>query len=89
MNVLAQIREEMSPAVATEPPQLQEVQALARPALPHGAPPVLGWLAVLFPAPLARWLPFLLPSLERRQDRHRPRAAGSDMEGDRAALAYR
>src|SRR4051794_25007875 len=31
MSVLAQVREEMSPAVATEPPQLRQAQALHDP----------------------------------------------------------
>ena len=66
MNVLAQIREEMSPAVATEPPQLQEVQALHDPRYRTELHPFSGGSLFSFRHPSLGWLPFLLPSLERR-----------------------
>jgi hypothetical protein len=67
MNVLAQIREEMSPAVATEPPQLQEVQALHDPRYRTELHPFSGGSLFSFRHPSLGWLPFLLPSLERRK----------------------
>src|SRR2546425_2091188 len=61
----------------------------ARPALPHGAAPVLGRLALLLSPSVARLA--ALPAAEPRaaQYRHHPRAAGSNLEGDRAPVAYR
>lgn len=66
MQVLAQIREEMSPAVAAEPPQLQEVQALHDPRYRTELHPFSGGSLLSFRHPSLGWLPFLLPSLERR-----------------------
>jgi hypothetical protein len=66
MQVLAQVREEMSPAVAPEPPQLQEVQALHDPRYRTTLHPFSGGSLLSFRHPSLGWLPFLLPSLERR-----------------------
>ena len=66
MQVLAQIREEMSPAVAEEPPRLQEVQALHDPRYSTELHPFSGGSLFSFRHPSLGWLPFLLPSLERR-----------------------
>jgi len=66
MQVLAQIREEMSPAVAAEPPQLQQVQALHDPRYRTELHQFSGGSLFSFRHPSLGWLPFLLPSLERR-----------------------
>jgi hypothetical protein len=66
MQVLAQVREEMSPAVAAEPPQLQEVQALHDPRYRAELHRFSGGSLLSFRHPSLGWLPFLLPSLERR-----------------------
>ena len=66
MQVLAQIREEMSPAVAEEPPRLQEVQALHDPRYRTELHQFSGGSLFSFRHPSLGWLPFLLPSLERR-----------------------
>jgi hypothetical protein len=66
MHALAQIREEMSPAVATEPPQMQEVEALHDPRYAATLHQFSGGSLISFRHPSLGWLPFLLPSLERR-----------------------
>jgi hypothetical protein len=66
MQVLEQIREEMSPPVAAEPPQLLEVQALHNPRYRTELHPFSGGSLLSFRHPSLGWLPFLLPSLERR-----------------------
>ena len=66
MQVLAQVREEMSPAVAAEPPQLREVQALHDPRYRAELHRFSGGSLLSFRHPSLGWLPFLLPSLERR-----------------------
>ena len=66
MQVLAQVREEMSPPVAPEPPQLQEAQALHDPRYRTTLHPFSGGSLLSFRHPSLGWLPFLLPSLERR-----------------------
>ena len=66
MNVLAQVREAMQPAVAEEPPQLQGVQALHAPRYRTELHQLSGGSIVSFRHPSLGWLPFLLPSLERR-----------------------
>ena len=66
MNVLAQIREEMQPPVAEEPPRLQEVQALHDPRYRTELHQFSGGSIFSFRHPSLGWLPFLLPSLERR-----------------------
>ena len=64
MQVLAQIREEMSPPVAAEPPQPQEV--MHDPRYRAELHPFSGGSLISFRHPSLGWLPFLLPSLERR-----------------------
>ncbi len=66
MQVLAQVREEMSPAVAAEPPLLREVQALHDPRYRAELHRFSGGSLLSFRHPSLGWLPFLLPSLERR-----------------------
>ena len=66
MQVLAQVREEMSPPVALEPPQLQEAQALHDPRYRTTLHQFSGGSLLSFRHPSLGWLPFLLPSLERR-----------------------
>jgi hypothetical protein len=66
MQVLAQIREEMSPAVAEDPPRLQEAQALHDPRYLTELHPFSGGSLISFRHPSLGWLPFLLPSVQRR-----------------------
>ena len=66
MQVLAQVREEMSPPVAPEPPQLQEAQALHDPRYRTTLHPFSGGSLLSFRHPSLGWLPFLLPSVQRR-----------------------
>ena len=65
MQVLAQIREEMTPAVAEEPPQLQEVRALHDPRYSTMLHEFSGGTIISFRHPSLGWLPFLLPSQQR------------------------
>ena len=67
MQVLAQIREEMTPAVAEEPPRLQEVQALHDPRYSTALHEFSGGTLLSFRHPSLGWLPFLLPSLQRQR----------------------
>ena len=67
MQILAQVREEMSPAVAEEPPRLQEVQALHDPRYSTELHQFSGGTVLSFRHPSLGWLPFLLPSFERRK----------------------
>lgn len=67
MQVLAQIREEMSPPVAEEPPRLQEVQALHDPRYRTALHEFSGGTVIAFRHPSLGWLPFLLPSSRRQQ----------------------
>ena len=66
MQALAQIREEMSPAVAPEPPRLQEMQPLHDPRYRTELHPFSGGSLLSFRHPSLGWLPFLLPSVQRR-----------------------
>jgi hypothetical protein len=66
MQTLAQIREEMGPPVAEDPPQLQQAQALHDPRYRTELHPFSGGTLLAFRHPSLGWLPFLLPSLERR-----------------------
>ena len=65
MQVLAQIREEMSPPVADDPPQLQEAQALHDPRYRTTLHEFSGGTLLSFRHPSLGWLPFLLPSQQR------------------------
>lgn len=66
IQVLEQIREEMSPAVSEEPPPLQQVQALHDPRYRSELHEFSGGTLLAFRHPSLGWLPFLLPSAQRR-----------------------
>ena len=63
IQVLAQIREEMTPAVPEEPPRLHE--ALHDPRYATELHPFSGGTLLEFRHPSLGWLEFVLPSLER------------------------
>ena len=63
MNVLAQIREEMTPAVAEDPPAA--TQALHDPVFRTALHEFSGGTLISFRHPSLGWLPFLLPSQQR------------------------
>jgi len=65
MQILAQIREEMSPPVAEDPPQLQEAQALHDPRYRTALHEFSGGTLLSLRHPSLGWLPFLLPSQQR------------------------
>src|SRR5688572_22142657 len=65
MQVLAQIREEMTPPVAAEPPSTETAQALHDPRYHTALHEFSGGTLLSFRHPSLGWLPFLLPSLER------------------------
>ena len=67
MHVLAEIREEMSPPVAQEPPRLQEAQALHDPSYRTALHEFSGGTVLAFRHPSLGWLPFLLPSVQRQR----------------------
>jgi hypothetical protein len=67
MQVLGQIREEMSPAVPEEPPQLQETHFLHAPRYRTVLHEFSGGTLIQLRHPALGWLPFLLPSFERRR----------------------
>jgi hypothetical protein len=67
MQVLGQIREEMSPAVPDEPPQLQETHFLHAPRYRTVLHDFSGGSLIQFRHPSLGWLPFLLPSVERKR----------------------
>ena len=67
MHVLAEIREEMSPAVAEEPPRLQEAQPLHDPRYSTALHEFSGGTLLSFRHPSLGWLPFLLPSAQRQR----------------------
>src|SRR3954451_7152633 len=65
MSALAQVREEMTPAVAEDPPQLQEAQALHDPRYRTALHEFSGGTLLSIRHPSLGWLPFLLPSQQR------------------------
>lgn len=65
MHALAEIREEMKPAIAEEPPRLQEVEALHDPRFASELHAFSGGTLISFRHPSLGWLPFLLPSRQR------------------------
>ena len=65
LQILGQIREEMSPAVAEDPPQLQEAQALHDPRYRTVLHEFSGGTLLSLRHPSLGWLPFLLPSQQR------------------------
>ena len=66
MQVLEQIREEMSPPVSEEPPPLKQAQALHDPRFASELHEFSGGTLLSFRHPSLGWLPFLLPSAQRR-----------------------
>ena len=66
MHALAEIREEMRPAVAEQPPRLLEVEPLHDPRVASELHQFSGGTVISFRHPSLGWLPFLLPSLQRR-----------------------
>ena len=66
MHALAEIREEMRPAVAAEPPRLQELEPLHDPRYASELHQFSGGTLLSFRHPSLGWLPFLLPSVQRR-----------------------
>src|SRR3981081_1618522 len=67
MQVLGQVREEMMPAVPEEPPQLQETRFLHAPSYKTDLHEFSGGTLIQFRHPSLGWLPFLLPSVERKK----------------------
>ena len=67
MQVLAEIREEMAPAVPDEPPQLQVSQFLHAPRYRTVLHEFSGGTVMQLRHPALGWLPFLLPSFERKR----------------------
>ncbi len=65
MKVLAQIREEISPAVAEDPPQLHEAPPLHDPRYRTALHEFSGGTLLSIRHPSLGWLPFLLPSQQR------------------------
>src|SRR5919204_2997364 len=66
MHALAEIREEMSPPVAHEPPRLQGLEPLHDPRYASELHQFSGGSLLSFRHPSLGWLPFLLPSIQRR-----------------------
>jgi hypothetical protein len=66
MQALAEIREGMSPPVAEDPPQLREALALHDPRYRSELHPFSGGTLLSIRHPSLGWLPFLLPSVQRR-----------------------
>jgi hypothetical protein len=65
MHLLGQIREEMAPAVPDEPPQ--EIPFLHAPRYRTALHEFSGGSLIQFRHPSLGWLPFLLPSVERKR----------------------
>jgi hypothetical protein len=66
IHALEEIREEMSPPVAVEPPKLQELEPLHDPRYASELHRFSGGTLLSFRHPALGWLPFLLPSSQRR-----------------------
>jgi hypothetical protein len=67
MHVLADIREQMTPAVPDEPPQLLAAQFLHAPRYRTVLHEFSGGTLIYLRHPALGWLPFLLPSAERKR----------------------
>jgi hypothetical protein len=67
MRALAEIRESMTPQVADDPPQLREAQALHDPRYRTELHEFSGGTLLSIRHPQLGWLPFLLPSVQRRR----------------------
>jgi hypothetical protein len=65
IELLAQMREEMTPAVPDEPPR--SLQCLHAPRYRTALHEFSGGSLIQFRHPSLGWLPFLLPSVERRR----------------------
>jgi hypothetical protein len=66
MRALAEIRESMSPQVAEDPPELVQAQALHDPRYRTELHEFSGGTLLSIRHPSLGWLPFLLPSAQRR-----------------------
>ena len=71
INVLAEIRAEMSPAVPVEPPPLADLEPLHDPRYVTQLHEFSGGTLLEFRHPSLGWLEFVLPSLERSRIAHR------------------
>ena len=67
IRVLGQIRAEMSPQVAEEPPAPHEIQPLHDPRYATQLHAFSGGTVLEFRHPSLGWMEFVLPSLERRR----------------------
>jgi hypothetical protein len=67
MQLLGDIRRQMTPAVPDEPPQLNETHFLHAPRYRTVLHEFSGGTLMQFRHPSLGWPPFLLPSLERRR----------------------
>jgi hypothetical protein len=89
MQVLGEIREQMTPAVPDEPPQLLDSHFLHAPRYRTVLHEFSGGTLIHLRHPALGWLPFLLPSAERKritehfaiqevewEHRHAPRPPG-------------
>jgi hypothetical protein len=65
IQVLAQVREEMTPAVSQEPPRPAEIEPLHAPRYITELHQFSGGTVFEFRHPSLGWLEFVLPSLER------------------------
>jgi hypothetical protein len=66
IHALEEIREGMSPPVSAEPPRLQELEPLHDPRYASELHRFSGGTLISFRHPALGWLPFLLPSWQRR-----------------------
>jgi hypothetical protein len=66
MHALAEIREEMRPVITEEPPRLAELEPLHDPRYASELHQFSGGTLLSFRHPSLGWLPFLLPSVQRR-----------------------
>jgi len=66
IHALEEIREEMNPAVSEQPPRLQELEPLHDPRYASELHQFSGGTLLSFRHPALGWLPFLLPSYQRR-----------------------
>ena len=67
VQVLSEIRQQMTPAVPEEPPQLNETHFLHAPRYRTVLHEFSGGTLMQFRHPSLGWLPFLMPSFERRR----------------------
>ena len=66
IHALEEIREEMTPAISEQPPRLQELEPLHDPRYASELHQFSGGTLLSFRHPSLGWLPFLLPSYQRR-----------------------